>query len=201
MQKDGKSAYETGPAGTKLSRLFVSLEVEPTAPWQHVQWLMTAAAAQKYYKIELTDGTRKMLNHLPVDRGINALPREPVLEIKVSVHALARREQEAAWGDIAVLRPTEIRYKIGNDETGDLATVKDYVTKAHRAVKETPGAQISGEIKAGHKVPFGKVLDLLDTFEAAGLASMSFYGSAPPSPQVCKAARLPYPPKNYDVAD
>ncbi len=56
MQKTGKSGYDA--VGTmKLSRLFVSIDAEPTVPWQHIQWLMTIAAEQKNPKFELSDGT------------------------------------------------------------------------------------------------------------------------------------------------
>lgn len=200
LQKEKKSAYET-VAGAKMSRLFVSLDVEPTVPWQHVQWLMMAAAEQKQWKLELTDGTRKMLVFLPSDRGVNTLPKEPPLEIRISVHAVARHEKVGKWGDVAVHRPADVRYRIGNEETADLTEVKDYIRKAHAAVKDTPGAKISGEVKAGHKVPFSRMFDLLEAFEAAGLEAMSFYRSAPPGPEVRDAPRLPYPLKNYDVTD
>ncbi len=197
MRKDTKSAYET-VAGAKVSRLFVSLDVEPTVPWQHVQWLMMAAAEQKYWKVELTDGTRKMLVFLPADRG---MPKEPPLEIRISVHAVARREKKGAWGGVAVNRPVDVRYKIGNEETADLTDVKDYIRKAHKAVKDTPGAKIGGEVKAGNKVPLSKMLDLLEAFEASGLETMSFYGNAPPAPEVRDAPRLPYPLRNYPAVD
>lgn len=197
LAKEKKSAYET-VAGAKVSRLFVSLDVEPTVPWQHVQWLMMAAAQQKYRKLELTEGTRKMLVFLPADRG---MPKEPPLEIRISVHAVARHEKEGKWGDVTVNRPVDVRYKIGNEETAELAEVKDYIRKAHKAVKDTPGARIGGEVKAGNKVPFSRMFDLLEAFEAAGLETMSFYGSAPPAPEVRDAPRLPYPLKNYDVTD
>jgi hypothetical protein len=201
LRKDGKSAYETVAGGARVSRLFVSLDVEPTVPWQHVQWLMMAAAEQKYWKLELTDGTRKMLVFLPADRGVNALPKEPPHEIRIPVHAVARREKEGKWGDVPVLRPVEVRYKIGSEEIADLTEVKHYIRMAHKAVKDTPGAEISGEVKAGNKVPFSKMLDLLDAFEAAGLEAMSFHGNAPPAPEIRDAPRLPYPLKNYAVAD
>jgi hypothetical protein len=162
---------------------------------------MMASAEQKYWKLGLTDGTRKMLVFLPADFGVNALPKEPPLEIKILVHAVARREKEGKWGDVAVNRPADVRYKIGNEETADLTEVKDYIRKAHKAVKDTPGAKIHGEVKAGNKVPFSKMLDLLEAFEAAGLEAMSFYGTAPPAPEVRDAPRLPYPLKNYAVTD
>jgi len=197
MQKDGKSAYETMPGAGKVSRLFVSLDVEPTVPWQHVLWLMMVASGQKYHKVELCEGTRKMLVSLPVESGTR-MPAEPPLEIRISVHAVSRHEKVARWGDREVARPTDVHYKIGNDETTSLADVRDYIKAAHAAVKDTPNATIRGEIKAGNKVPIEKVLDVMDVFEGAGLKSVSFCGTAVPTPEVCRAGRLPFPLKNYD---
>jgi hypothetical protein len=197
LKKTGKSAYAMAPGGARVSRLFLSIDAEPTVPWQHIQWLMTMAAEQKYYKLEVSDGARRLLATLPVDRGINALPEEPQLTILVSVHAVARHEAAQKWGDVEVLRPTEIRFKLGSEETGDLAVVSDYVRKAWKAVKDTPNARVAGEIKAGHKVPFSKILDLMETFEAAGVARVDFYGTAIPPPELREATRLPYPLKNY----
>jgi hypothetical protein len=197
LKKAGKSAYTVAPGGARVSRLFLSIDAEPTVPWQHIQWLMTMAAEQKYYKLEVSDGARRLLATLPVDRGIDVVPAEPPLEIKVSVHAVARREAVQKWGDVEVLVPTEIRFKMGSEETGDLATVSDFVRKARRACKDTPNATVSGEIKAGHKVPFSKILDLMETFEAAGLPRVDFYGTAIPTPELREATRLPYPLKNY----
>ena len=56
---------------------------------------------------------------------------------------------------------------------------------------------ISGEIKAGHKVPFSNVFDLMETFEEASLTRLDFYGTAIPPARVREAARLPYPAPNY----
>lgn len=201
MQKSGKSAYQAIPGGLKVSRLFLSIEAEPTVPWQHIQWLMLVAAEQKYYKLEMSDGTRRILASLPVDVGLNGQPVDPPVQLKVAVHVVCRTEKVAKWGDLDVLRPAEIRYKIGTDETGDLQAVGDYVKKAWAAIKDTPNTRISGEIKAGHKVPFAKVFDVMQTFEAAGLPAVDFYGTAIPPPALREAQRLPYPLKNYDRTD
>jgi hypothetical protein len=197
LTKADKSAYTLVPGGMKVSRLFLSIDAEPTAPWQHIQWLMTMAAEQKYYKLELSDGTRRLLASLPVDRGIRPMAQEPPPAIRIPVHAVARAETPQKWGDIEVLRPTEIRFKMGAEETGALAPVADFLRKGRKAAEETEGALVSGEIKAGHKVPFSKILDLMETFEAAGVARVDFYGTAIPPPELREATRLPYPLKNY----
>lgn len=201
MRKSGKSAYETLPGGVKASRLFLSLDVEPTVPWQNVQWLMTVAAEQKYYKIEMSDGQRRFLTFLPTDKGVVAAPAEPPLVLKLAAHAVARKEQLAKWGQVQVTRPTEVRYMIGDQETADLQSVADFVRKGWRSVKDTPNARICGEIRAGHKVPFANVMDLMGTFETAGLTNVDFYGTAIPPAKLRGASTLPYPLKNYDLND
>jgi len=183
-----------------VSRLFVSIDAEPTVPWQNIQWVMTIAAEQKYYKLEMSDGTRRLLASLPVDRG-NVNPVDPPLELKVSVHVVVRAEKVGKWGDLAVTRPVDVRYKIGSEETGALGPVADCVRKAQAAVKGTPNATVYGEIQAGHKAPFAKVFDVMETFEAAGLTSVSFYGTGIPPAALREAPRLPYPTKNYDTPD
>ena len=203
MRKGGKSAYETLPGGAKASRLFVSIDVEPTVPWQNVQWLMTVVAEQRYYRLEVSEGKRRMLVSLPTDAGSKVEPKDPPAEILISVHAVARAEKEGKWGDLPVLRPAEVRYKIGNahEEASTQADVADYVRKAWAAVKDTPNCTISGEIKAGNKVPFSLVFDLMETFEARGIASMKLFAAQIPSAAVRAAPRLPYPLKNYDATN
>jgi len=143
----------------------------------------------------------KMQAFLPTDKGINPTPTEPPLEIKVSVHIVARAEQMKPYGppgaQVAVPMPTEFRYKIGNDETGSLKDVYDYIKKAYTAVKDTPEAKITGEIKAGHKVPHKFVIAVLNKFAEAGLEKVDFYGTAIPPQSLRTANYLPYPLKNY----
>lgn len=206
MRKGGKSGYET-PA--KASKLFVSIDAEPTVPWQHIQWLMEIAAEQKFYKLEMSDGTRRLLAFLPTDKGIEPAPKEPPLCLLVPVHIFSRAEKPEKWGDVMVTRPTDARYKIGNEETAALPNVADFVKKGWAAIKDTPGASVGGEIKAGYKVPFARIFDVMEVFEASGCTRVCFYrqvsmtsvGTAVPSTAVREAARLPYPVKNYDTPD
>jgi len=197
MKKSGKSAYETLPGGVKVPGLFVSIDAEPSVPWQHVQWIMTVVAEQKFRRMELSDGTKRFLVTLPTDEFLKPAPKEPPLEIRISVHAVARREKPARWDDVQVLRPTEVRFRIGTEETAVIDGVRDYVKKAWDAVKDTPNATFSGEIKAGHKVPVEKVLDVLEVFASADLPAVCFYGREVPPAEVRAAERLPYPLKNY----
>ena len=52
MRRKGKDAYETLKSGGKATRLFVLLRADKDTPWQHVQWLMTIMAQEKYYKLQ-----------------------------------------------------------------------------------------------------------------------------------------------------
>jgi len=201
MRKSGKSAYETLPGGVKVSRLFLSIDAEPSVPWQHVQWLMTVAAEQKYCKLELSDGTRRLLAYLQLDKALegpvdlNGAPVNPPLEIKLSVHVVSRLEKPAKWGDVDVLEPTEVRYELGagNEETAALAGVRDYVTKAYRAVKDTPNARISGEIKAGHKAPFARILDVMEAFRGRGAHERGLPWQGDPGCRVARGSPPPLP--------
>ncbi|MCK6458442.1 MAG: biopolymer transporter ExbD [Planctomycetes bacterium] len=155
----------------------------------------------------------KIQAFLPTDKGINPTPTEPPLEIKVSVHIVARGEQAQIYPPMPpagitdqVPRstqnvPTIFRFKIGNDETDDLRAVYDYIKKAYAAVKDTPNAKITGEIKAGHKVPHKFVVAVLNKFAEAGMEKVDFYGTAIPPRNLRQAKFLPYPLKNYETAD
>jgi len=145
----------------------------------------------------------KMQAFLPTDKGINPTPAEPPLEIKVSVHIVARAEKNATYGpegaQTTVAMPTEFRYKIGNDETASLREVADYIKSAYTAVRDTPDAKITGEIKAGHKVPHKFVVAVLNKFAEAGMQKVDFYGTAIPPKELRSKNYLPYPAKNYGV--
>ncbi|MHC4939161.1 MAG: ExbD/TolR family protein [Planctomycetota bacterium] len=47
-----KEAYETLKSGAKATKLYVLLRADKDTPWQHVQWLMTIMAQEKYYKLQ-----------------------------------------------------------------------------------------------------------------------------------------------------
>ena len=145
----------------------------------------------------------KMQAFLPTDKGINPTPVAPPLEIKVSVHIVARSERLAPYGppgaEANVAMPTEFRYKVGNEETASLRDVSDYIKRAYAAVRDTPDAKITGEIKAGHKVPHKYVVAVLNKFAEAGLQKVDFYGTAIPPKELRTRNYLPYPAKNYGV--
>jgi biopolymer transport protein ExbD len=155
----------------------------------------------------------KIQAFLPTDKGINPLPTEPPLSLKVTVHLVARKEEPANYPpdpppgkqltvqQVKVNMPREIKYKIGNDETGDLKVVYEYIKKGYAAIKDTPNAQIVGEIKAGHKVPHKFVVAVLNKFAEAGMEKVDFYGTAIPPKSLRQLTTLPYPTKNYETSD
>ena len=119
------------------------------------------------------------------------------MEIFVSIHLIARKEQMAQWGTLAVARPTEIRYRSGDRETGDVAAAGRWIRDARKEAQGVKGGSVVGEIKAGHKVQAGSVLEVLDLYLDNKIAAMHFYATPNPSPEQRKMARLPYPLKNY----
>jgi biopolymer transport protein ExbD len=147
----------------------------------------------------------KLQAFLPTDKGINPTPEEPPIEIKVSVHIVARKELAGTYGpprDVQqVTVPTEFKYKIGDTETGKLGDVSEYIKSAKRAAASTENAKVLGEIKAGHKVPHKYVIAVLNKFAEAGMEKVDFYGTAIPPKNLRALTTLPYPTKNYETAD
>ncbi len=151
----------------------------------------------------------KIQAFLPTDKGINPLPTEPPLALKVTVHIVARKEEPAKYPpdppkgksltvqQVQVNMPREIKYKIGNDETGDLKVVYEHIKRGYAAIKDTPNAQILGEIQAGHKVPHKFVVAVLNKFAEAGMQKVDFFGTAIPPKSLRQLTTLPYPSKNY----
>jgi biopolymer transport protein ExbD len=147
----------------------------------------------------------KLQAFLPTDKGINPTNAPPPIEIKVSVHIVARKEVPATYAPKlapqSVNIPTEFKYKIGDRETADLKEVADYIKSAKRAAADTQDTKVLGEIKAGHKVPHKYVIAVLNKFAEAGMEKVDFYGTAIPPKELRQKQFLPYPLKNYQTAD
>jgi hypothetical protein len=79
--------------------------------------------------------------------------------------------------------------------------VADFIKKGYQAIKDTPNAQITGEIKAGHKVPHKFIVAVLNKFAEAGMTKVDFFGTAIPPKELRKQPYLPYPLKNYETTD
>jgi hypothetical protein len=198
QRPSGKSVLDELPRNKDLG-IFLSIEADPGVPWQHVEWVITIAMERKIRRLEMSEGTRRLLASVPRDAAIEyAEGYKPPRT--VDIHAVVRAERPAKWGDSDVSRPTEVRYRCGDTETADLAEVTAYLRKVKAEAENGKEGEVAlvGEIKAGYKVPYANVFDLMEAFVAADLTTAGFYGTAIPPEAVRSAKRLPYPAKNYD---
>lgn len=202
MENAGEPAFDEVSPGIRATRLFLAIDVEPAVPWQHVQWLTTIAAEQRIEKLECSVGAKRLLVRLPLDAAIEYCV-EPPPEMKASVHLIPRKERRSPWGDVDVFRPTEVRFRCGDTDAADLRAVSEHVRKTKEAAAKIRDRNVvlTGEIKAGYKVPFGKVFEVMETFVDAGVPDVELYGTQIPSDRVRAAGRLPYPERNYARPD
>lgn len=187
-------AGKSHPGEVRKTDVFVSIEAEPTTPWQHVQWIATVAAEEKLTNLELRVGERSLLVVLPLDRAICGGPRPPLV-LKAAIWVFARKGQPSKWGDAEVVRPTEVRFRIAGAETTDLGAVKDYLRGMKKKAEDTLPAHFYGELRVGHAVPLGKALDVMEAFVDTGIPSLDTgetFDSIPWA-SLREAKRLPYP--------
>lgn len=194
------------------SKRFVSIEADPATPWLHLLWAMTIAVEQKFYKLELSDGKRRLLALLPVDRD-PPLPPHATANTVLEVQIVAGAEKAAAWGGVSVMQPTSFVYRFhekarrgsdkdafpartGPPEAADLASVPRWIEEVQGAEKDDDDSLVSGEIRAGNRVPFARILDVMECFLDHGLPAVNFHGTGRPDANVRKSRRLPYPTGN-----
>ncbi|MHC4937837.1 MAG: ExbD/TolR family protein [Planctomycetota bacterium] len=187
--KEGEKTKEDQVSGMR-----VLLRVDEKAPWAHAQWLMIVCALNKVYKVEYAvmrkgDQTGYLKCWLPIDMMGGNRERYPV-----RIHVVARAEKEAAYGELKVTKPTKFVYRSGKQELGDDlgAWIGQQKKKA-----ETAKLPLDCEIRAGRKVPWGKVVGVLDLHRANKIESVNFYGTQQPHRRELHAKSLPYPKKNY----
>lgn len=177
---EGRTGFERTPLGFSVSRLRVDLLVDRDASWRHVQWLMTVCAERWMPRLAFVvggpGGPYGLDAALPVDAG---LPEVPHVRVKVQTVAGAR-------------------YKFGDEESEELASVARYLAKAKKAAEEK-GAPLRGEVKAGARTPFHEVAKLLAEFRQAGYENVDFYGTAVLDNDMREAAVLPKPETDWPV--
>jgi hypothetical protein len=218
MAEAGKPALHELPHGGKVTRLYLAIDACPTAPWQHLQWLMTIAAEQKYCKLELSDGIRTFVAVLPADSSrcrTTLAPAPEPLDVRAVVHLAARGEEPARWGDIDVKRPAEVRtlcrllafhdevqvappVACGELDSPGLAETARYLEQVKEAVRavEEEEVRFRGEIRASHRVPFANVLEAMEAFVRAGILQVDLFDIRIPDRATRNATRLPYPLRN-----
>jgi hypothetical protein len=177
--KEGRTGFERTPLGFAVSRLRVDLTVDRDASWVHVQWLMAVCAERWMPRLAFVvggaGGPYRLDAALPVDQG---LADEPHVKV-------------------GVLR-TPSGYKVGDQESEELASVARYLAKARQAADEK-GVPVRGEVKAGAKTPFHEVAKVLAEFRQAGFEHVDFYGTDLPGADVREAAKLPQPEADWPV--
>ena len=144
----------------------------------------------------------KLSAFLPTDKGISPIEQDPINEIMVSVHIVARAEKSRIFGPEKfkqnITYPTEFKFKFGDRETKDLKKVKAWIDEAFKTAKASgDSTKVKGEIKAGHKVPHKFVVALLNKFAEAGLKKVDFFGTQIPTVTLRRKPYLPYPTTNY----
>jgi len=190
------AALEDLGSGVKAVRTRVSIEAHPQTPWQHLQWLMTICAEEKYYRLQLIEGDRKFLVELPVDIAICG--GEATDRVRLGIHILNRAAKEATWGSVVVQRPTLVRYKVNGRELANLKELGELMAKAAQVVKDgNKDNELLTEIKAGYRTPFVEVMRVLEVAVAKKVTNLEFFGTAIPSPRLRAADPLPYPKKDY----
>jgi len=186
-----------GSPENRASDATVCIRAERTVPWQHVQWVLATCADNWIWRTRFAARAKADGPEGAVDAF---LPRGmPQTVIRLSVHVVARKEMPVDYAGMKVMKPTEFRYRYGDQETTDLQTVTKYLRDGVKVARGTEGVTVKGEIKAAHKVPMEAIVSLLDAYHAAGLESVEFYGPGTPTPEQRHQAPLPYPLKNYDV--
>ena len=112
------------------------------------------------------------------------------------VHVMARAERSAPFGNFKVEKPTQFIYTFGQETTKQIKEVAARIALAKRK-SQTAKLPLESEIRAGHKVPVGQIVAVLDQFRASKIEAVNFYGTQMPTPEELAAKTLPYPKKNY----
>jgi hypothetical protein len=70
-----------------------------------------------------------------------------------------------------------------------------------RESQAVPDANVTGEIKAGHKVPHKYIIAVLNKFSEHRIEKVDFYGTQIPKKRILEMKYLEYPKKNYVTSD
>jgi hypothetical protein len=201
-RKEQRSGYEVLAPGVKASRLRVVLQFDRDAPWIHVQWILLVCAEQRMPKIAFavrgSDDREFWLDAtLPTDRGIGQ--RKPQV-IKVSILIRTRLPSEADWRKKRADMPAVVRYRFGDQETEELASVARWLSEARKATTQAE-VPVHGEIRATGSIPYHHVAKLLAEFRTSGYAQVDFFGTQIPDENVRTATELPRQSPSWPAVD
>ena len=146
----------------------------------------------------------KLQAFLPTEKGLNPTPEKPPEPFWIKIHIVGRNEKPRKWGpngELVVNMPTEVKYRFGQNETEDLDVVSAYIKKMKRESQSVPDANLTGEIKAGHKVPHKYIIAVLNKFAENKVEKVDFYGTQIPKKRQLEMKYLEYPKKNYVTSD
>jgi len=146
----------------------------------------------------------KLQAFLPTEKGLNPTPEKPPEPFWIKVHIVGRKEQPRKWGpagSLTVEMPTEVKYKCGQAEYDSLDDVSEYIRKLKAQSQKVPDANLTGEIKAGHKVPHKYIIAVLNKFAEHKVEKVDFYGTQIPKKRQLEMRFLEYPEKNYVTSD
>jgi len=180
----------------KASTMRVLLRMDRAAPWKHAQWLMITCALKKVNRVEWAvrlagDKPGYLKCWLPIDPGLGVRD-----SMQFRVHVVARAEKAVPFGKLQVNKPTQFIYTFGQEQAKEIKQVAARIALQKRK-SQAAKLPLDSEIRAGHKVPVGEIVGVLDQFRANKIEDVSFYGTQLPNPKQLAAKTLPYPKKNY----
>jgi len=186
----------------RLPRLEVIVAADGAAPWQHVQWVLLAAAEAGCGRIRLAlrvpveDGEDAAgdddagLRYLRLRLPSPARTAHPTNEVvfRIGLRVLVRTVDEDG-------RPRRVAFRFAGEESGRAGDVAGWVADARRAATGHRGARVRAVPHIDPMTPHADAVRGLVALRAAGLREFAFLGTAVPE-KLRDAERLPAPKDN-----
>jgi hypothetical protein len=189
----------------------VVLRADRDAAWQHVQLVLIECKEQDIHGTALAvqgaSGEGRLDTPLPLDRDVVAVGK-PLVEARIIVRASRAQPADAAGGSGS---PTT-RYQVSAEsrkETGGRRTSRPLVEQrkaadregalrivheCHEAIAAASGIDIVvGELNAGHALPCGDAVAVLNDFRKIGVARVEFLYTWRPPEELRAQTPLPAP--------
>jgi len=184
----------------RLPRLDVVVAADGAAPWQHVQWVLLAAAEAGCGRIRIAlrapagagedgAGDEPDVRHLRLRLPPPVRTAHPTNEVvfRVRLRVLVRTVD----GDG---RPRRIAFRFAGEESGSARDVVGWVADARRAATGHRGARLRAVPHIDPMAPHADAVRGLVALRVAGLREFAFLGTSVPE-KLRDAERLP-PPKD-----